>query len=1008
MVNENFHSWRIGTINIRTGTSDEKLERVIYEIGKARLSVCCLQEVRRLNTNSVTISNTLNNVKHKYEVYWSGHVVKRQHGVGIAIKVDQGIEINEVTSVSARIIVADISIYGCSLRIICCYAPTEEDSESSKNLFYNSLKKQFNCEKTRKILCLGDFNASSSASWYNSSLRERVVVDNLIVNDNGDRFHEFFNTSSLSVLNTWFTHKTCRRITWHSPDRTTKKVYDFILACSWIRQYVKNCRVYNSYDFDSDHRLVIADLTTPCNKVGRYITRTVKPNTRLNTEILKEPETQTIFVNTVVGKLESVNLDSSSNTEINQHLVSSINSSAEEILPAQQNPRLYQPWHDDDILRQLYDLKDSQISQNANFKAISLTRKRIRLRSNFLRNEYFKEEAAKLNQYAIYRELDKLFSCAKKQETTLKQAPGKCPPQKILEHFKKHFNPENPSENYTPDELNKNIPEFILELREISSQFSINHDAPTTEEIQTHLHRLKSGKASNDVDPEILKKCEHPVMLSVIHRLTSNLWSDLDLPHAWGNSKLKTLWKGKGSKSDPSKYRGLSIGSTVAKLIIDIILERLRPWYEAQLSDNQNGFRKNRGTTDGIYTMKRVQQISHRSKQPLFLLFVDLTAAFDHIPRKWLFESTRLRFNDGENLKLLDILERLYMDTSLTYPEGDATFTVTSGVRQGGPESPFLFNIFMDFVMRVFTNKCLKDPSIHFFDHKYRINTRSISREERLKLRNLNIRLDGTSSLPWCGYADDLILFMKDLESLKRATKLLDEVFVKFGLQINETKTETMILNCDCLETDYPASIIDLHNTPLKNAACFKYLGSHVSQNEPTTGNTEINHRIQMAHAKFATMTNLLQNFRIHLKTRILFLNSFVRSRLTYSCQNWNLTGAQYTKLDVIYRNLLRRMLKGGFKRVDSDQGDFRYKLSNEKVHAICGTSDVSCFIKNQQKSFASHVVRMSNNRCIKQLMFNDDKCCRTGRTHTTLLEQVVNNTNSTLEKFINLSMERS
>jgi len=74
---------------------------------------------------------------------------------------------------------------------------------------------------------------------YNSSLREHVIVDDLEVNDNGEWFHNFFNTQKLSVLNTWFSHRRCRRITRHSPDGVTKKIYDFILSCSWIRQYVK-------------------------------------------------------------------------------------------------------------------------------------------------------------------------------------------------------------------------------------------------------------------------------------------------------------------------------------------------------------------------------------------------------------------------------------------------------------------------------------------------------------------------------------------------------------------------------------------------------------------------------------------------------------------------------------------------------------------------------------------------------------------------------------------------
>ena len=61
--------------------------------------------------------------------------------------------------------------------------------------------------------------------------------------------------------------------------------------------------------------------------------------------------------------------------------------------------------------------------------------------------------------------------------------------------------------------------------------------------------------------------------------------------------------------SDTSKYRGLSVASTVCKLIINITLERIRPWYEAQLSKEQNGFRRTRGAANGIYPMKRIHQI---------------------------------------------------------------------------------------------------------------------------------------------------------------------------------------------------------------------------------------------------------------------------------------------------------------------------------------------------------------------------------------------------------------
>ena len=85
-------------------------------------------------------------------------------------------------------------------------------------------------------------------------------------------------------------------------------------------------------------------------------------------------------------------------------------------------------------------------------------------------------------------------------------------------------------------------------------------------------------------------------------------------------------------------------------------------------------FEKNRGTAEGIYTIKWIQHITDRKKQRLFLLFVDLSAAFDRkqrlfllfvdlsaafdrFPRDWLFESIRLRFDQNQSSPLFDILD---------------------------------------------------------------------------------------------------------------------------------------------------------------------------------------------------------------------------------------------------------------------------------------------------------------------------------------------------------------
>ena len=54
-------------------------------------------------------------------------------------------------------------------------------------------------------------------------------------------------------------------------------------------------------------------------------------------------------------------------------------------------------------------------------------------------------------------------------------------------------------------------------------------------------------------------------------------------------------------------------------------------------------------------------------------------------------DSIKHGFKDYQSSFLIDILEKLYENTSLTIEE--VTFETTSGVRQEGHESPILFNI---------------------------------------------------------------------------------------------------------------------------------------------------------------------------------------------------------------------------------------------------------------------------------------------------------------------------
>ena len=154
-------------------------------------------------------------------------------------------------------------------------------------------------------------------------------------------------------------------------------------------------------------------------------------------------------------------------------------------------------------------------------------------------------------------------------------------------------------------------------------------------------------------------------------------------------------------------------------------------------------------------------------------------------------------------------------------------------------------------------------------------------------------------------------------------------------------------------------------------------------------------------------MSNLLQNFCINLRTRILFLNSFIRNRLVYACQCWNINLYQMNLLEVTYRPFLRRMIRGSFRFIDKQNNDYGYQISNDQLQDICGTGNLSIFVQRQQFSYATHIVCMPLSRSTKLLMFTNDHNTRRGRPVKTLLDHVLKNTNMTVDQFCTLALSK-
>ena len=645
-----FKKWKLGSINIRSGkekSEGAKIYCITKEVARAGLSICLLQEVRYRNNDQRIIRLNTGEV---YEFMWSGPKRRREAGVAFLIKVEQGISYSKPDVEDPRLIAMNITIHGFKLRIVNVYSPTDTDgSAQQKDVFYRKVRKS--CEslqKNHKLLVCGDFNAITSVVLSNTCYNGTNIVEDKKCNVDGERLKTFCRSNKLCMLQTYVDVPLEDRYTWYSNDGKTKRVLDYILAQRFLQQYMENCTVKKDYEFDSDHKLLVADFCTPCTKRARWKKR-IRKEVKPDLSALNEGETKEKFIRNVAAQLP-IAVEHDTVDKKSECFVKALNAAARISLPPKTVKCAQEIWKDDDELNRILQERSTLPRNSDQHKQLTkLIKKRVR----YLRNQKMKTEADEINQYANKRQIENLFRAFKDDNHAFKPSSRnlKCDPSRLKEYFCNHFQ----SKFYIsdPDEL-KTIPRFIRKLKE-NAPCQMKVITPDIDEVKSCLNKLKNGKASNDIPTIFLKHASENVeFLTELTKLYNNVWSTLQVPKLWGHSRLISLWKGplKGKVDDPTAYRGLQIGSTLCKLMVVIIINRIKEWYEIQLLDQQQGFRSGRGTTDGIFLTKGLQQIVKKTDRKAYLLFVDLTAAFDHIDRKWLFKTIKQRIKNDTDCKL--------------------------------------------------------------------------------------------------------------------------------------------------------------------------------------------------------------------------------------------------------------------------------------------------------------------------------------------------------------------
>ena len=107
------------------------------------------------------------------------------------------------------------------------------------------------------------------------------------------------------------------------------------------------------------------------------------------------------------------------------------------------------------------------------------------------------------------------------------------------------------------------------------------------------------------------------------------------LPAQWLHSIISCLYK-KGAEPEAVNYRPLSVIPNFSRIISMIIVSRISDAYNRILERTQYGFRSNSSTSDAIHVLNHFLM-----KMPgeACILYCDISAAYDKLPRKLLFTS---------------------------------------------------------------------------------------------------------------------------------------------------------------------------------------------------------------------------------------------------------------------------------------------------------------------------------------------------------------------------------
>ena len=428
-------------------------------------------------------------------------------------------------------------------------------------------------------------------------------------------------------------------------------------------------------------------------------------------------------------------------------------------------------------------------------------------------------------------------------------------PDKWSDHFR------NLLQTPPAGEIDRQFHDYVKESMTILEQLPTNSEELnkdiTIEELNKTVKRIKTGKSVylDDISNDAIK-CGINHMDKCLLHLYNTVLKLGHFPDMWGESLIIPLHKN-GDKFDVTNYRGIMISSCVGKIFLRILTDRIdRHMREmGKWCINQCGFKKDHRTEDNLFILQTVyNSYVENQNQNIYIAFVDFSKFFDKINRE-LLRYKLLKY--GVTGQVYKIIKSMYSNTPYRTHVGghiSPVFHGNNGVKQGCVISPLLSNIFQNDLHEIFmTPDC--DP----------------------------IAL-GTKILNSLSWADDLILMSRSKAGLQRCLDKLRDYCVKWGLEVNVTKTKTMVF----AKRSTLSPKFYFGKTHLECVGKYNYLGFHISGNGKFS-NLIKDRVLKSTRVSYLVLQALSTNGNVSAKLSMSIFDKQILPIILYGCAIWSL-----------------------------------------------------------------------------------------------------------------------